>query len=96
MFSLLKGSSDEPDAERAAEVGLEEGGNEADSIANPVARDMLLRMPGVALSNVQKLMETGGSLAGIADLEVKELQKAMGPQSGKALHEFLHAPYPAS
>ena len=65
-------------------------------IANPVARDMLLDMPGVTSTNVFKLMDVAGNLAGLARLELEELQEALGTRSGRMLHEFLHASYPAT
>ena len=92
MFSLLKAGQDEPDAKVAAEVGLEDAEAMGSDVANPTARDMLLRMPGVTPSNVHSIMELGGSLAGLAEVGVKELQRVMGASGGKALHAFLAAP----
>jgi DNA excision repair protein ERCC-4 len=96
MFSLLKGGCAEPAVEAAAEVGLDDADNDPDGLANPVARDMLLRMPGVAPGNVAPLMEAAGSLAGLAELDLATLRRAVGTSGGKALYEFLHAPYPVS
>jgi DNA excision repair protein ERCC-4 len=96
MFLSLKGNHPQPDAEAAAQVGLDPNANQGGGIANPVARDMLLDMPGVTSSNVFKLMDVAGSLAGLARLELTEIQEAIGTRNGRMLHEFLHATYPAA
>ena len=96
MFSLLKAGAEEPDADHAATVGVDRMQSDGGRVANPVARDMLLRMPGVSPGNVTALMEAGGSLAEIADMELAPLQMAIGQVPGKALFEFLHLQYPLS
>jgi hypothetical protein len=96
MFLLLKRGHAQPEAEVAAEVGQDPSAALGGGIANPVARDMLLDMPGVTPSNVYKLMDVAGSLAGLALLDVVTLQETIGTLNGKALHHFLHASYPAS
>jgi ERCC4-type nuclease len=94
MFSLLKAGFPEPETEVAAEVGLNAMNGEVGNVSNPVARDMLLRMPGVTTGNVHKLMEAGGSLAGIADMDLCAVQQAVGTAGGKSLFAFLHAACP--
>ena len=96
MFSLLKSDRPEPDATTAAAVGLDDAADDGSKVGNPVARDMLLRMPGVTETNVSALMEAAGSLQGLADLEVAEVQAAVGPQAGRALYDFLHMPCPVA
>lgn len=96
MFLSLKGNHPQPDAEAAAQVGLDPNANQGGGIANPVARDMLLDMPGVNNTNVYKLMDAAGSLAGLARLEMTKIQEAIGTRNGRILHEFLHASYPAT
>ena len=96
MFLSLKGNLPQPDVETAAQGGQDPTANQGGGIANPVARDMLLDMPGVTATNVFKVMEVAGSLAGLARLEISKLQEAIGTRQGRMLHEFLHATYPAS
>lgn len=93
---MLKAEGNEPDAAAAAEIGVSEIDDETSQVGNPVARDMLLRMPGVTPATVSKLMEAAGSLAGLADLPLARVQAAVGANNGKSLFDFLHAPYPVS
>jgi ERCC4-type nuclease len=95
MFGLLKVGCQEPDAGVAAEVGLTDIEAAAGDVANPAARDMLLRMPGVTPANVWELMRACTSLAQLADMSSKSLQNAIGATAGRTLHTFLHMPYQA-
>ena len=95
MFLSLKGRLPQPDVDAAVQVGLDPNANQGGGIANTVARDMLLDMPGVNKTNVFKVMDAAGSLSGLAQLELSDIQEAIGTRNGKMLHEFLHASYPA-
>lgn len=96
MFLSLKRSHAEPDAAAAAEIGLDQSAHAGGGVGNPLARDMLLELPGVAQSNVFQLMDAAGSLAGLGRMTLVALQEAIGSKNGKALHDFLHASFPAS
>jgi DNA excision repair protein ERCC-4 len=95
MFLRLKHKQTAPTAETAASIGVENAPHEGGGIGNPVARDMLLNMPGVTPTNVHKLIEAAESLSGLAGLPMVKIQEAIGSTNGKALYEFLHATYPA-
>jgi hypothetical protein len=94
MFGLLKVGCQEPDPAAAAEVGHTDIEAAASDVANPAARGMLLRMPGVTPANVWDLMMGCVSLAQLADMSLKDIQGMIGATGGKALHAFLHTPYP--
>lgn len=96
MFLSLKRAQSEPDAAEAAEVGLDQSAHAGGGVGNPLARDMLLDLPGVAPGNVFQLMDAAGSLAGLGRLGLADLQAAIGSKNGAILHEFLHATYPAA
>lgn len=96
MFMSLKRNHPEPDAAVAGEVGLDQSARAGGGVANPLARDMLLDLPGVAPGNVFQLMDAAGSLAGLGRLSAVQLQAAIGTKNGTMLHEFLHASYPAA
>eukprot|EP00892_Ulva_mutabilis_P008481 jgi/Ulvmu1/6004/UM026_0130.1 len=96
MFLSLKRAHPEPDAAAAAEVGLDQSAHAGGGVGNPLARDMLLELPGVAPSNVFQLMDAAGSLAGLGRMTLVALQEAIGSKNGKALHDFLHASFPAA
>jgi DNA excision repair protein ERCC-4 len=62
---------------------------------NQAAVDLLRKLPGVTEANHRALMAAAGSLAGLADMALPQLEAAMGSaRSAKALREFLDAPCP--
>lgn len=56
---------------------------------------MLRQLPGVGDGNYRTLMAAAGSLAGLAEMGMDELQDAMGgTNAAKKLHDWLHAVCP--
>ena len=97
LFFVLKRNWGDPDQATAAAIGVEAAaGSGVSALANPAARDMLLRMPGVTPANVRPLMDACGSLQGLARMRHEDIAAAIGKQPAKSLYEFLHMPFPAS
>ncbi|KAG1666398.1 hypothetical protein FOA52_006507 [Chlamydomonas sp. UWO 241] len=91
IFAALKANQEEPDAAVAALVGLPpDGAAAAEAVVNTAGQDLLRRLPGITDGNFRAIMAAAGSLAGLADLGLSELETAMGPRGAKMLHEFLH------
>lgn len=79
----------------------EEGGPEQqagpnqEAVVNTAAVDVLRRLPGVGEGNYRSLMAAAGSLAGLAEMSLQELEEAAGGlNAAKKLHDWLHAVCP--
>jgi DNA excision repair protein ERCC-4 len=95
IFKDLKRNHDEVDVERAMEIGrneledsLFETSSESDEI-NEVARDMLLRLPGVNIHSARKIMQNCDCLAELCDMSRDELRRVAGPVTGQKLFTFF-------
>lgn len=95
IFKDLKRSHDEVDVERAMEIGrneledsLFETSSENDEL-NEVARDMLLRLPGVNIHSARKIMQNCDCLAELCDMSRDELRRVAGPVTGQKLFTFF-------
>jgi DNA excision repair protein ERCC-4 len=100
IFQALKQSHDEVDVERAVQVGrndseeallLPAAGNEdeEEDEVNEVARDMLLRLPGVNVQIARKIMQHVDTLADLTQLSRDELRTIVGPVVGQNLYRFF-------
>ena len=94
IFKELKTNHDEVDVEKAMEVGRadsEEKFREDTSgdDDNELAREMLLRLPGVTFASARKIMENCDSLAELSAMSRDELRKAAGPVTGQKLFTFF-------
>jgi DNA excision repair protein ERCC-4 len=100
IFQALKVNHDEVDVERAMEIGRADSAEtffatdgdatdgETDEI-NEVARDMLLRLPGVNVHSARKIMQECDSLAELAEMSRDELRRIAGPVTGQKLFTFF-------
>lgn len=95
IFKDLKRNHDEVDVERAMEIGRNEledslfdTSSESDEL-NEVARDMLLRLPGVNIHSARKIMQNCDCLAELCDMSRDELRKVAGPVTGQKLFTFF-------
>ena len=97
LFAALKANSEQPDAARAASVGMDAGADEAhEEPTNSAAIDFLRRLPGVTQRNVHAVMRGVGSLAALATASEARLAEVLGDAHQAAtLHRFLHSPFPA-
>ena len=103
VFKALKINHNEPDVDRAIDVGSNESldsllgsntkGSEHDdddeNEINEAARDMLLRLPGVTINNARKIMKECDSIAELADMPRDDLKKLVGPLTGQKLFTFF-------
>lgn len=104
IFAALKSNQDDPDAAAAALIGVPQGldtvpqqqsGAAQETVTNLTAVEMLRQLPGVGDGNYRTLMAAAGSLAGLAEMGMDELQDAMGgTNAAKKLHDWLHAVCP--
>jgi DNA excision repair protein ERCC-4 len=104
IFCELKTNHEEVDVEKAIEIGRnesadsllpvaangnEENGDDMEEV-NEVARDMLLRLPGVNIHSARKILEEVDSLAALIELSREELRRIVGPVAGQKLFTFFH------
>lgn len=96
IFKDLKQNHDEVDVDKAVEIGRNESveaflkeADEDDDEINEVARDMLLRLPGVNVHNARKIMQGCDSIAELVDLPRDELKRIAGPVTGQKLFTFF-------
>ena len=103
IFKLLKENHDEPDIDKAIEIGSNESldallgmdpsqevedGEEENEI-NESARDMLLRLPGITVQSARTIMAHCDTIAGLAEMSRDELKRLIGPLSGQKLFTFF-------
>ena len=62
---------------------------EEEDEVNEVARDMLLRLPGVTVQAARRIMEQVDCLKDLADLPREQLRKIAGPVAGQKLFTFF-------
>jgi DNA excision repair protein ERCC-4 len=101
IFKALKTNHDEVDVEKAMEIGRNESveallkrdanddDDEDEDEVNEVARDMLLRLPGVNVHNARRIMRECDSLAELAEMSREQLRKVAGPVCGQKLFTFF-------
>lgn len=96
IFKELKANHDEVNVQKAIEVGrneseealLEESTNEEDEV-NDVAKNMLLRLPGVNANIARRIMQECDTLAELCELSRDELRRIAGPSTGQKLFTFF-------
>lgn len=66
-----------------------EGDEEEEDEINEVARDMLLRLPGVGVQAARKIMEEVDSIAELASMPRPDLRRVAGPIVGQKLFSFF-------
>ena len=92
----MKQNHEEVDVDKAVEIGrnesveafLKEADEDEDEI-NEVARDMLLRLPGVNVHNARKIMQRCDTIAELVDMPRDELKRIAGPVTGQKLFTFF-------
>jgi DNA excision repair protein ERCC-4 len=95
IFKELKSNHDEVNVERAMEVGRSESveafcqETSEDNEVNEMARDMLMRLPGVTIAIARKIMDNVDSLAELSAMSREELRKVAGPVAGQKLFTFF-------
>jgi DNA excision repair protein ERCC-4 len=103
IFRDLKVNHEEVDVEMAMEVGRNESmeallqpsskkhgsDEEEEDEINEVAREMLLRLPGVGVHAARKIMEEVNSIAELASMSRPDLRRVAGPIVGQKLFSFF-------
>lgn len=94
MFKILKQNHDEVDVDRAVAIGHTDSEenvskDEEQDEVNDVARDMLLRMPGVNPQSARRIMDRVDSLAELSVMSRDDLRKVAGPVTGQKLFTFF-------
>ncbi len=111
IFKKLKRNHQEVDVDKAVEIGSNEsldelllGGEDGyykeddegnNNGSNDVAKQMLLRLPGVNTNNARKIMSECNSIAELAELSREELRRIAGPVAGQKLFTFFRRPFSA-
>ena len=92
LFNELKMHRPEPDPHRAIAIGAEgsESIQSTGTLVNAAAEEMVRALPGVTAGNVAYLMKRAGSVRGLCDMSLSQLQGVLGVEPGKACWEFLH------
>lgn len=98
IFKALKANHDEVNVDRAMEIGrseeldnafVKEVEDDEEDEVNEVARDMLLRLPGVNVHNARNIMKECDSIAELAEMPRERLRKIAGPVTGQKLFTFF-------
>ncbi|KAG9125509.1 hypothetical protein FRC07_007311 [Ceratobasidium sp. 392] len=89
IFADFKSSNREPDPAHAISIGAE-GTSEGDEAMNQLAEEMLRALPGVNQMNYRTIMNHVGSVREFCELGLKEMQKIIGDEPGKACHTFIN------
>eukprot|EP00299_Pterocystis_sp_00344_P003376 c13961_g1_i1.p1 GENE.c13961_g1_i1~~c13961_g1_i1.p1 ORF type:complete len:113 (-),score=30.31 c13961_g1_i1:8-346(-) len=87
-FRSLKEHQEEPDETVAAKVGIIE--DDTSTIVNSVARDIMLKLPGVNQSNCYAFVRQLPDLAAVVNASESVLQQILGPSGGTQLYRFFH------
>eukprot|EP00934_Nitzschia_sp_Nitz4_P000873 Nitzschia sp. Nitz4//scaffold227_size32659//1084//3924//NITZ4_007893-RA/size32659-processed-gene-0.0-mRNA-1//1//CDS//3329542779//873//frame0 len=96
IFQQLKASHGEVDVDKAVEVGRSESVEallDNEDEVNEVARDMLLRLPGVNVHNARRIMRECESLSDLIKMDRNELRRVAGPVAGQKLFTFFSQTY---
>ncbi|XP_071449641.1 DNA repair endonuclease XPF [Hetaerina americana] len=96
LFDELKQGRDEPDAEVAATVGLDDGASKMTSSSasvkfNSGIEDFVGKLPGISTKNIHYVLSKGKSLDHLLSLSQSELGDMLGNiKNGEALWRALH------
>jgi DNA excision repair protein ERCC-4 len=95
LFKALKQNHEDVDVQKAVDIGKSESEehllptDDDDDEVNEVARDMLLRLPGVNYQAARRIMQEVDSLADLCTLSRDDLRRIIGPCHGQKLFTFL-------
>ncbi|XP_074107002.1 DNA repair endonuclease XPF mei-9 isoform X2 [Cotesia typhae] len=96
LFEELKEGKPQPDAQTAAQIGLEEDeeGKSAGEKYNTQIHDFVAKLPGVHTKNLRLILNKGSSLDSLVRLTEEELAELLGNKSNaQMLHQALHKRY---
>lgn len=94
LFDELKQGKPEPDASQAAALGSDDSTRELDSIVdklNPNIYDFLLKLPGISMKNVVRVMTKVKTLKELTKYDSKQLEELLGSENNaKMFWEIVH------
>ncbi|PWN19517.1 hypothetical protein BCV69DRAFT_284143 [Microstroma glucosiphilum] len=86
IFAELKSTYEEPDADKAAGLGVD---SENVGTYNTTPQDILLMMPGITTKNYRYVQNNVKDLEELCDLDLEEIQELIGIEPGRKLHNFI-------
>jgi DNA excision repair protein ERCC-4 len=96
IFRDLKENRDEPDAEKASNVGKDEdaGGTAAEGTGeaggNLAVQEMLRALPGIKTNNYRYVMNKVQDLESLCEMDLKGMQGLIGVETGTAMYDFVN------
>ena len=93
LVEELKQGREEPDASKAATLGVDIIDEYNMEKYNPQIKELVPKLPGVNSKNIYGLLNKGANLAEVASCPSSSLEEMLGGQlAGQALHDTLHTP----
>ncbi|ORY94875.1 hypothetical protein BCR43DRAFT_442549 [Syncephalastrum racemosum] len=89
VFEELKKLEPEPEADKAALVGVEEP-EDTDATQNMTPQEILRSMPGVTSKNYRILMSAAETLEELFRMSREQLKELIGEEPSKHLYDFIH------
>lgn len=94
LFEELKQGRDEPDAQTAANIGLDQSQTEFLEKWNAAIHDFVTKLPGVTTKNERSLLLRGRSLDHLLTLSVDQISQMVNNRNeAQALYDGLHKVY---
>lgn len=94
IFRELKENREEPNADRAVQVGAEEAGLSANETGeagfSAAPQEMLMNLPGITVKNCHYVMSKVDSIEHLCEMTLEQVQQLIGNEPGAKLHNFLH------
>lgn len=96
LFEEIKQSKEQPDPATALQSGSEDPSQELDAITekyNASIHDLLLKLPGITLKNINAVMRKGKNLKELLKMDEVQLCELLGnSKDAKALWNIFHIP----
>ena len=93
LVEELKQGREEPDASKAATLGVDIIDEYNVEKYNPQIKELVSKLPGMNSKNIYGLLNKGMNLAEVASCPCSSLEEMVGGQvAGLALHNALHTP----
>ncbi|KAI8372162.1 hypothetical protein BD560DRAFT_369424 [Blakeslea trispora] len=89
IFSELKKTEKEPNAETATAIGAE-GTENGETVYNMTPQEILRSMPGVTSANYKLIMNQVQDLEELIHLSKRKIQGIIGEELGNKLYNFIH------
>ncbi|KAL8283775.1 hypothetical protein RQP46_005207 [Phenoliferia psychrophenolica] len=92
IFRSLKENRDEPDADKAVSVGVDEAATEGSGEAGLAfaPQELLRNLPGITTTNYRYVMGKVENIEQLCELPLEGVQELIGAEKGRTLYRFLH------